>query len=43
MATNHLAVDLDDEASVKTGVDWWLALTNSSGEGMVVKPLDPRL
>jgi protein phosphatase len=40
MATNHLAVDLADETSVKAGVDWWIALTDSGGEGMVVKPLD---
>jgi len=38
--TNHLVVDLNDEASVKAGIDWWLGLTNSGGEGMVVKPLD---
>jgi protein phosphatase len=40
LATNHLAVDLDDEASVNSGIDWWLRLTGSGGEGMVVKPLD---
>ena len=40
IATNHLTVDLNDEASVMAGIDWWLELTNSGGEGMVVKPLD---
>ena len=40
IATNHLAVDLDGEASAATAVEWWLNLTNSGGEGMVVKPLD---
>jgi len=40
IATNHLTVDLNDDASVATAVDWWLNLTNSGGEGMVVKPLD---
>ncbi|MDR2477273.1 MAG: polynucleotide kinase-phosphatase [Treponema sp.] len=39
-ATNHLAVDLADAASTDAAVDWWLKLTNSGGEGMVVKPLD---
>ena len=40
MATNHLAVDLNDEASAAEGIEWWLNLTNAGGEGMVVKPLD---
>ncbi|MDR1537930.1 MAG: polynucleotide kinase-phosphatase [Clostridiales bacterium] len=40
MATNHLLVDLLDEASVQAGIDWWLSLTASGGEGMVVKPFD---
>ena len=39
-ATNHVTVDLDDEVSTATAVDWWLNLTTSGGEGMVVKPLD---
>ena len=40
IATNHLTMDLNDETSVAAGIDWWLNLTNSGGEGMVVKPLD---
>jgi len=40
MATNHIQVDLNDEASVQNGVNWWLELTSSGGEGMVVKPMD---
>lgn len=40
MATNHIQVDLDDEASVQDGVNWWLTLTGSGGEGMVVKPMN---
>ncbi|MDR2143236.1 MAG: polynucleotide kinase-phosphatase [Treponema sp.] len=40
IATNHIAVDLNDERSAATAVDWWLRLTGSGGEGMVVKPLD---
>ncbi|MDL2220903.1 polynucleotide kinase-phosphatase, partial [Eubacteriales bacterium OttesenSCG-928-N14] len=38
MATNYIQVHLGDEASVRQGVDWWLSLTESGGEGMVVKP-----
>ncbi|MDE7297553.1 MAG: polynucleotide kinase-phosphatase, partial [Lachnospiraceae bacterium] len=38
METPYLVVDTADEESVKDGVDWWLALTGSGGEGMVVKP-----
>ncbi|WP_335939230.1 polynucleotide kinase-phosphatase [Streptomyces sp. PTD5-9] len=37
--TRRLIVDTGDEASVRSGVDWWLELTGSGGEGMVVKPL----
>jgi len=40
MATNHIQVDLNDEASIAKGVNWWLALTASGGEGMVVKPMN---
>ncbi|MFV0127273.1 polynucleotide kinase-phosphatase [Streptomyces sp. HMX112] len=39
-ATRRLIVDTGDEASVRSGVDWWLEMTGSGGEGMVVKPLD---
>ena len=38
MATPYLCVDTGDEQSVREGVDWWLSLTGSGGEGMVVKP-----
>ncbi|MCR4644000.1 MAG: polynucleotide kinase-phosphatase [Oscillospiraceae bacterium] len=38
METPYLCVDTEDEQSVQTGVDWWLSLTGSGGEGMVVKP-----
>ncbi|MCX5400394.1 polynucleotide kinase-phosphatase [Streptomyces sp. NBC_00102] len=37
--TRRLTVDTGDEASVRAGVDWWLEMTGSGGEGMVVKPL----
>ena len=37
-ATCTRLVDLADETSVAGAVDWWLALTEGGGEGMVVKP-----
>ncbi|MBY8885694.1 polynucleotide kinase-phosphatase [Streptomyces sp. PTM05] len=37
--TRRLFVDTEDEASVAAGTDWWLELTASGGEGMVVKPV----
>jgi protein phosphatase len=40
LATKHIAVDLDNEESIAAATDWWLSLTGSGGEGMVVKPLD---
>lgn len=39
LATPYKVVDVNDEASLKAGVDWWEELTASGGEGMVVKPL----
>ncbi len=38
-ATRRLVVDTADAAATETGVAWWLELTGSGGEGMVVKPL----
>ena len=38
MATDFLCVDTADEQSVAAGTDWWMRLTGSGGEGMVVKP-----
>ncbi len=38
VATPYLCVDTDEEASIKNGVEWWLDITASGGEGMVVKP-----
>jgi protein phosphatase len=40
MVTAHIRVDLTDEESKETAIDWWLDLTAKGGEGMVVKPLD---
>ncbi|ROQ70374.1 polynucleotide 3'-phosphatase /polynucleotide 5'-hydroxyl-kinase /polynucleotide 2',3'-cyclic phosphate phosphodiesterase [Streptomyces sp. 840.1] len=37
--TRRLVVDTADEASVRSGIDWWLEMTGRGGEGMVVKPL----
>lgn len=39
MATEHIAIDVRDEADIQRGIDWWLQLTGGGGEGMVVKPL----
>jgi protein phosphatase len=39
--TRRLTVDVTDEASIAAGVDWWASLTDTGGEGMVVKPADP--
>jgi hypothetical protein len=36
--TRRLVVDLSDAAAEAAAVDWWLALTEAGGEGMVVKP-----
>ncbi|MEM1179478.1 MAG: polynucleotide kinase-phosphatase [Acidobacteriota bacterium] len=38
--TGRLRVDLNDPESRQNAVDWWLDLTESGGEGMVIKPLD---
>jgi protein phosphatase len=40
VATPYRVVNLDDEADCVSAIDWWQALTESGGEGMVVKPLD---
>jgi protein phosphatase len=39
MTTPYHVVDLADPAAEATAVDWWTALTESGGEGVVVKPL----
>jgi protein phosphatase len=38
MPTEYLVVNVSDDESIRRGVDWWLTLTGSGGEGMVVKP-----
>ena len=40
MATEFREVDLGEENSVQSGIDWWMNLTDAGGEGMVVKPLE---
>jgi protein phosphatase len=37
--TRHVVVELDDSESVSSGVRLWEELTETGGEGMVVKPL----
>ncbi len=40
LAASHRIIDLSDEKAIQAGIDWWLALTEKGGEGMVVKPVD---
>ncbi len=40
MATEFRTVDFSNPNSVTAATDWWLELTASGGEGMVVKSLD---
>jgi protein phosphatase len=39
-ATRWREVDLADDAAVADAISWWETLTESGGEGMVVKPRD---
>jgi polynucleotide kinase-phosphatase len=36
--TRRMIVDLADDPAKQAATDWWLALTEAGGEGMVVKP-----
>lgn len=38
--SNYRIVDLTDETEVASATQWWSELTESGGEGMVVKPFD---
>jgi protein phosphatase len=40
LATPFRVVELADSAQVEAATKWWLDLTESGGEGMVVKPFD---
>jgi protein phosphatase len=39
-ATRWREVDLGDDAAIADAISWWETLTESGGEGMVVKPRD---
>ncbi|MFQ5631309.1 MAG: polynucleotide kinase-phosphatase, partial [bacterium] len=39
-ATPYKVVDTKDVDRIREAVDWWLALTQKGGEGMVVKPYE---
>ena len=39
-ATPYKLVDTEDDKSIQTAISWWMDLTHTGGEGMVVKPLD---
>ncbi|MGH3282963.1 MAG: polynucleotide kinase-phosphatase, partial [Trebonia sp.] len=39
--TRHVFADTADPASRAAATDWWTALTEAGGEGMVVKPASP--
>jgi protein phosphatase len=39
MVTPHRVVDLADPASEAAVIDWWTTLTDTGGEGTVIKPL----
>jgi len=40
LPTSYKVIDTHDPVSEQTGTDWWLQLTNTGGEGMVVKPMN---
>jgi protein phosphatase len=40
LKTPYKTVRLDNEIEVAEAMDWWLAMTENGGEGMVVKPLN---
>ena len=40
LATPYKVIDVTNPDNVAAGTQWWLDLTGSGGEGMVVKPLD---
>ncbi|HSZ54230.1 MAG TPA: polynucleotide kinase-phosphatase [Tepidisphaeraceae bacterium] len=40
LATSHRQINVTDPAEIQAGIEWWERLTDSGGEGMVVKPLD---
>lgn len=40
VATPYHIIDVTKPEEVKSAIDWWTALTEKGGEGMVVKPLN---
>lgn len=40
LATQHKIVNVEDSESCEAGIRWWELLTDSGGEGMVVKSMD---
>jgi protein phosphatase len=38
--THQLIVDLTSPTNIEAAIKWWIALTESGGEGMVVKPMN---
>ena len=40
MATPYKIINLSNDESIQTAIDWWLELTEKGGEGMVVKPFN---
>lgn len=40
LATPYRIVDVNDTVQVEEATTWWTELTESGGEGMVLKPLD---
>ncbi len=39
--TRHVIVDVTNHERIAEAVDWWQAVTDAGGEGMVVKPVTP--
>ena len=40
IATRFQSMDVTDAGDEQAGIDWWTQLTETGGEGMVVKPLE---
>ena len=40
LTTEYKTIDVTNEESCREGITWWETMTNSGGEGMVVKPMN---
>jgi protein phosphatase len=40
LATNYRVINLADSEQIDRAVNWWLEMTKTGGEGMVVKPMN---